>query len=335
MPSTDGRVVQYINSATQLLMNRGHWIGTMPTYEVQTNNNMLTLPPQLATVEGLAVSRRPQSIVSRWYQWSRNGYGLGGKRGDGLNINFDVVAPLGNYPTFADINNPPVGLPNTDTHQIQVVTDLVEATGAQMLFMVLDGSTPPNYVRTVQGGVYADGVAVALPAASGLPGVTTSVPNGISKILAIQKPVTNGQIWIYDYDVQLATSTLIGSIEYFETRPSYPRYLLPIIQGANMCWIDVFGKAAFRPVVNPTDYLIIGNLEALTMGCMAVRAREEHNWQDYSLYMDGGVNSKTGSRITGAIQILQDELDANTPASEEATVNMTGVEFSSPVESLV
>jgi hypothetical protein len=102
-----------------------------------------------------------------------------------------------------------------------------------------------------------------------------------------------------------------------------------------MCWIDVFGKAAFRPVVNPTDYLIIGNLEALTMGCMAVRAREEHNWEDYSLYMDGGVNSKTGSRITGAIQILQDELDANTPASEEATVNMTGVEFSSPVESLV
>lgn len=329
---SDIRVIQYINSACQRLITRGHWIGTVQTYTVRTDSKnvsgqTLTLPPQFATIEGIAVCRSPLNIRPWWYMWNNNGWGI--TRSSDTTQCASQAIMLGNFCTFAEL--PATGL------RIRFQCDLVQDVGKTAIVFGYDGNG--NWIRTVQGGVMADGEVIAL---SQTPG-TLSV-NSFSQVTDIQFPVVNttgiqtpsrvSQAWLYSFDG--TTNTMIGQYQWWETRPSYRRYVIPVFQGAPVTnpSIDLVGKMNFIPVSNPNDYLSIPNLEAVRLGCMAVKAEEEHLWDEAAIMWEGKRDQNGKIIREGAITILENELQHFNGDAEQPSL-VVGNSYIEPIEQLL
>lgn len=176
--------------------------------------------------------------------------------------------------------------------------------GQPVLLLGYDNATPPNWIRTVQNGVWADGEIVLMAQGAG----TTSL-NTFSKLTAIQlgflgTPL-NGQSWLYAGSV--ATGTLLSNYNWWEQSPQYQRYQVPFIN-STISTVQLIGKNAFIPVAKSSDYLPVGCLAAVKLGCRAIKAEEESDLVTASLCWDGGTDPKTKVTVRGAIQELDSEL---------------------------
>lgn len=265
----DQRVTQIINSATQMLLPRGHWRGTTPRYSVSITNQIFTLPPQFATIEKIAVARWPTALRTGWYEFSPSGYGIVNDPTTAEPwINTDQVLFRGNACTFRDLSG-------TVGNKIKLKSDVATDNGVQVLVLGLDSNG--NYIRTENPpNVWSDGELISLSQ------VGTLSTHTFSQITGIQKPITAGQIWLYENDG--ITDTLSGHYQYWETNPFYNRYLVPIIPN-QATQIDLVGKLDFFPVRAPTDWLLIGNLEGLKLGCLAVRRIEENKIEEAATFL--------------------------------------------------
>jgi hypothetical protein len=300
---SDPRCTTYINIGTSRIMTRGHWWGTCPSYRVSVTSQIFTLPPQFANIEKIAVCQHPVGLRNLWYSYNNNGPGVvNDPTAAAPNTCNSQALFRGTACTFKDI----VGT----TSKLKVVCDVAADVGTNVLLLGYDANG--NWLRTQVLGVWQDGEVVTLAQSPG----TISV-NTFSRITDIQKPVTKGQIWLYEQDG--VTNPLIANYAYWESNPQYQRFLLPTISGTST-QIDLVGKLSYRPVTNPTDYLLIGNLEAVRLAAMSVKASEEHNFTEAGILMEGGA-SKSGIVVEGAIPILQAELqhytgDGATPSIE-------------------
>lgn len=321
---TDTRCLQYANSACQLLVPKLHSLGTVLNYTValtdpHIQNQSLTLPPQFANLEGIAICRRPTMVRSVWNLY--NGQGPGIRRNSDTNwCQGDAAQFIGTYPSFKDV---PSG-----GGRIRLQCDVSNDVGVQVLILGLD--TAGNVVRTPKAGVWSDGELVSLAQSTGtLSGTTFSV------VTDLQIPTgRSGQIWMYSYDG--STNTLIGQYQSWETRPAYRRYLIPILpnQTQSVPYVDIIGKLEFIPVRVATDYLSIGNIQAVILAAMSVRSAEEHFWAEAAMYLNGGM-TKQGIPFQGATQILQEEL-ANINGAEQPSIEVIQApDGSSAVEQLL
>lgn len=268
----DARLVKMVNEAQQRLLTKGLWHGTFGRFRICTENQCITLPPQIATIESAAVSGEVVSMRDTWWEFLDNGFGpmVGtsgcASCGDGNNVGGGLGVGIyrGRFCTFKDIQ--PTG------KKLNVVCDLSSDVGKEVLLLGYDDNG--NWIRTDQGGTIKDGELVAFAQSGG-----TTTTNNFSSINDIQLPDDmDGQSWLYEYSVAATTRRLIGKYEYFETRPNYARYLFPSVCTRtcddNACCqtpIDIVGKLEFIPVVNDTDYLIIGNIPALKELMVAIK----------------------------------------------------------------
>lgn len=306
LKSSDQRVIDIINLAQERLLSEGHWWNTIAKYSISVTNQLFSLPPQFATIEQIAVCSEPINLRNNWYEFNPGGpWVFNDPTAAQPNVCSGNQALFrGTFPTAKDI---------VSGNKIYAQCDVADDVGATILVLGIDSAG--NRVRTKVLGVWQDGETIAL---SQTPGTLSSTT--WSKITDIQKPVTNGQCWI----VQASSPTvIISTMEYFETRPSLPRYLLPTTFNV-ATQIDLIGKLAFIPVVNPTDYLIIGNLPALKLACQAIKYEEEQMMGQATLYMYGGIDPKTKIKVTGAVQCLQSELAHYRGSGEVASIQVTG-----------
>jgi hypothetical protein len=305
--SSDARVVQYVNSATERLLARGHWFGCTPRFVVSVTSQLLSLPPQFATIEKVAVSQCPVTLRNQWYEHGEWGAGIVNDPTPTSQNTCNTQALFrGTSPLFQDITAP--------GFKIRAQCDVADDINVPVLYLGYDVNG--NWVRTKTAGIWNDGETILL---SQTPG-TLSV-NTWSKITDIQVPFRAGQMWTYQIDN--LTNPIISHHQFWETRPNYPRYLIPTIAGT-ATQVDLIGKLAFIPVVNPTDYLLIGNLEALGLACMSVKLEEEFNFSMSAICMDGGKDPKSGVMVTGAIGLLNAELDHYQGSGYVPTINVTG-----------
>lgn len=267
IPTTDTRLVDYVNEATQRLLHKGHWWGSMAKLQLNATAGLITLPPQVATIEKVAVSAVPIPVRDFWYEFMENGWGVR----DSLS-GTDESLYRGHYPCFADITGV--------NKKVKVICDLATDVGREVLILGFDENQ--NWVRTLQGGVMADGEVVLLAQTPGT--LSTKLFTAISDI---QPPQTSGvsdldgQWWLYEYDTTLLTSRQIGAYQYWETSPSYPRYLFPTVPTTVAgTTVEALCKLEFIPVHNDTDYLIIGNIAALKLECLSLKAEEEGRYEE-------------------------------------------------------
>lgn len=295
------RFASHVNEACQRLLPMGKYWSTYSTWATALTSQFFSLPPYLDTLEAIILGASVLPIHDLLYQWISGGWGLRDQtlpNGSGVSEALNV----GNFPTFVDVIPP--GSTSTGS-QLTIKCDVAEDVGTAVLLLGYDNSTPPNWIRTKQGGVWKDGEVVLMAQGAG----TTSI-NTFSRLTAIQlgTPGTplNGQSWLYAGSV--ATGTLLSNYQYFENTPSYQRYQVPFIN-STISTINVVGKNAFIPVINPTDYLSVGCLAAVKLGCRAVKAEDESDWVTANLLWNGGVDPKTKQRIIGAKDELEKELD--------------------------
>lgn len=279
---TDLRFRDLLNEGQERLLIEGHYAGTTAPFRFCATDGCITFPPQIETLETIAVCGVPGRIRTQWYEFLEGGWGMrsqqtnttssggcacsGGGAGGGC---MAEAIDRGRFPVFGDI----VG---TDK-KLTFICDLPGDVGKEVLALGYDQNG--NWIRTTQGGIVKDGEIIILAQGAG----TTSV-NFFSVVTGIQfNTPKDGQVWLYEYNTTTLQSRMIGKYEYFETRPNYRRYLFPSIRSGisdpltgacSQTIVQGIAKLSFIPVKDDTDYLTIPCLPALKDMLMALNHAE-------------------------------------------------------------
>lgn len=294
--TTDSRVADYINEATRRLLYEGKWVGTYGRFLICTDGNesdsIITWPRWLETIETVAVNDYPGVVRNQWYEWLDSGPRiLDSERHIGLNL-----VDRGEAATTSDI------VKTGNPKKIKVYSVGAEAGGLTVVVHGEDWSGNPIYTSSVPG----ESIAIAQAG--------TLSTNQFSRITGVQKSTTTSVVKLFEYDTVTATERQIAYYDPDETRPWYRRSIIPGLQNMSTCEdcasgrkVEVVGKLRFIPVVNNTDYILIGNLPALKLAVMAIRKEEADLIGEANAYMYGG-QLPNGQNVIGAVPLLQKEL---------------------------
>lgn len=317
MCASDSRIAALANEAIERLITEGHWWGTTQKFRICATEGCLTMPPQIASVERAAICKTPVSVHDQWFEFLPNGAGLRDSDGCWQEANYQ-----GQFPTFADI----IGT----NKKIRFVCDLATDVAKQVLALGYDENG--NWIRTIQGASMLDGELITLAQSPGA--LSTSL---FTNITDLQFPSNmDGQTWLYEYNTTDGLQRMLGHYEYWETRPSYARYLFPSIKqncGSATCTqtsVEIIGKLEFVPVVKDTDYLLIGNIPAMKEMMVAInKAENEADGEKANNIILKGLSVAKG--------ILDKELSHYLGDGREIGINIVGqcLAGAEPVETLL
>ena len=265
MSSTDSRVLGYINEAQERLMYKGKWPGTYVRYAIKNSNGLITWPRQLETIESVIVKETPGVVRNEWFEFLESGPGLLDKDGgDAL-----TLLDRGEAVIFSDIG----GLSST----LRIYTTLTSDAGKEVLFQGYDQNG--DWIRTLYDGNYIDGEYVTLTA------TFVDTTSQFTAVAGVQKPVTEGNVKVYEYISADDSIRLIANYQPTEQRPVYRRSLIPGIPDDNTTRnVTVVGKLRFLPTVNDTDWLYIGYEAAIKEMVMSIRKAEMNLPQEAEIY---------------------------------------------------
>ena len=288
--STDSRVAQYGNEAQARLLPKGKWVGSYQLYKIcVTNENCVTWPRQVETIETYAICECPGTIFNQWFEFLANGPGIL-KNTDGCGKSL-IDAGEG-FVTFQDIV--PKG------KKIRVLADVSEAATARILLQGYDDNN--KWIQTQDSGAWIDGEYVAITSVG-----ATSV-NNFSALVRVIKPLTNSNVRLFDFNPVDGMLIPIAVYEWDETLPSYRRSKIPGMANAASCCstdncnsksLHAMVKLRHIPVSRPNDFFVLGNVGALKLMVQAI-LKEERN-----LFAEARAYEKQ------AVQILQEELESN------------------------
>ncbi len=292
---------QFVNAATQrLLLARESgdtgWWGTWArmVFNVAKTDPFITLPREVARLINVDICRSPVNVQNEFYEFLSFGIGLQDPRTQtGRCRNRDCllaeVYDRGSYPSFIDL---------AANRILRVYITDVRDIGARILVQGTD--TSDNPIISLDGtddilGVMLDGT---------MPFVDSPTMNSLT---GIQKAVTAGPVRFYQVDPNTGTQELILTMEPSEESAGYRRYFLGGLPknccdpGSTTATVQVTGmaKLEFVPVRVDTDYLLIGNIEALIAECESIR---------YSTMDMPTAKQMAQERHGQAIRLLQGEL---------------------------
>lgn len=265
--STDVKVRDAVNEAQRRLLNRGRWWGTYQTIQLCVTDGCLTWPRQVAHVEKLNICNTPVPVRNGWYETLENSAGQ--LPGDGCG-QLQAV-PRGTSPFFSDI----LGLNKTlrvyPTHQSDV--------GKRILFQGYDQNM--IWIRTEETvgttTTWIDGFYITLA----MPFVDS--PMAVRAITGVpKKDITNELVRVYEHDTVLGTDRALAIYEPSETTPCYVRSFIDPLCAARcgttcsqIRSVTALVKLAFIPAMVDTDFLIIGNLDALELMVQSIKERRD------------------------------------------------------------
>lgn len=145
----------------------------------------------------------------------------------------------------------------------------------------------------------------------------TMSPMIVTHIGGVQKDITFGDVLLYQVDATTGATVLLSRYSPTDQNPTYRRYYLNNLpcscepcRPTNPCVTPVqpvtnipvtaLCKLEFVPVAYDTDWLIIGNREAMNEECKAIR------YCDMDTAQGAGLEQKSHRR---AIQLLNQELE--------------------------
>lgn len=273
--ATDPVIISYLNQATEVMMNRGKWVGTFQRYRICADHTgCITWPRQVETIEAWATCGCPGIIRNQWFEFDQNGPGLAESCcGIGMQL-----LDRGDACTFSDIR----GI----NKKIKVYADVAEDAAAVITIQGYDENS--QWIRTVVLGNYIDGEQVSI--VLGAPVTSTNIFTSITGVL---KPTTNGIVRLYELTPVTLVQRPIAVYEPSETRPIYRRSMVPHMDGCcteedeDECpkhQVTVMAKLQYLPVALDNDWLLISNLMALKWMVMSIKKAEQNLVTDSQLY---------------------------------------------------
>lgn len=282
------RYTSYVNAACRKIFFSGkNFFDLTQRFVMCVSNGCLTLPRQVACIEAMWVCNQPITLRNQWLEYLDSGPWLQTPEGrrctesNGASIgcfgrfwcNFGNGYDRGTACTFADIR----GL----NKKIRVYADVAESDDAQILLQGYDENN--IWIRTEVGGEWIDGEYVDI---STTPANSTKF---FSNLTAAIKPVTNGNVRLYEYNNDTTDQRAIAVYEPTEINPSYRRMLVPGLDNARCCDCDedddecepvqvtAIARLEYVPVSHDNDWVIPGNPDAVGEMMQSVRAGEMHN----------------------------------------------------------
>lgn len=259
----------------------GKWTGTTARLRICTTaTGCLTWPRQIETIEAFQVCNIAGTIRNGWYEFSQQGPGL-------LNADsswYNNLIDRGTLPTF--------DTPDSKTAKVAVSAEVAEAAGARILLRGYDQTGA--WIRTLDGGSYIDGEYVAITF-----GATTYSTRLFSAITGVIKPVTNGPVRLFQYDVP--TAAIVKQLAYYEPTEEVPIYrasLLPGLATRRGCppqtncgcrsedatQVTVMAKLRHIDVADDNDFLVLGCEAAFVLGAQAVLKERRNLWTEAQQY---------------------------------------------------
>lgn len=275
---TDPMIVEYVNQATETIMNRGKWVGTWQRLKMcLSHTGCVTWPRQISTVEAFAVCSCPGVIQNEWYEFDQNGPGVVDS-GDDVGLR---LIDRGTACVFEDI----IGV----NKKVKVYADVAEDAAAVITIQGYDENF--QWIRTQVLGVWIDGEQVAI--VSGAPVTSTNIFTSITGVL---KPETNGPVRLYELTPVTLVQRPIAVYEPSETRPVYRRSIIPNLGNMNGCCttededecprqqVTIMAKLQYIPVAIDNDWLLISNIMALKWMIKSIVKAEQNLVTDSELY---------------------------------------------------
>ena len=283
-----------LNEATDILIQRGDWPGTVVPIRVQVNNGCVVWPRYVGRVRKINRCNMPLKVGNLWWdfvdhenylgwQGAPFAWGNGGNVGSSYRhgAHHGTLSNQGRVPTYNDV-------PGGNPVYIRAYALGQADVGKTVTIFGLDGNGQPLRHQDPSSGLWMDGVIVTL-----------SVPFGstsmyVQRIDAVIKDQTQFRVPIYSYDP--ITNTLLDLAIYdpSETNPSYAKDRL-ISSGHASCrcpfTVIALVKLAFVPVVDDTDYVLIPSTMALKQAIQAVKYGESGDAQNFSIYLQSAVNT--------------------------------------------
>lgn len=266
--SDDARVAAYVNESQERLILRGKWVGCYMRYRVCLNNGCITWPREIETIEAFAVCDWPGPVRNEWFEFNENGFGL---LTDG-SCPGNTLIDRGEACSFDDITKGKID------RKIKVYSDVAEAEDGSARITLQGYDENGNWIRTFVGGAWIDGEQVTMNTTG-----TLSTKN-FSSLVSVLKPVTLGNIRLYEYETTGGTNfRSLAIYEPDETRPLYRRSLVPGL-GSECCVspvdsengscnkssVTVLAKLRHIPVAADNDWLMLRSPSAIRLGVMAI-----------------------------------------------------------------
>ena len=258
------RIAAVTNEAQQRLIfagrDAGFWQGWQKVrFSVSPIAPYITLPREFARIINMAVGEQPIYIQNEFYEVLPGG--VGPMPDSSCNDWCGTVAGYerGVWPTSIDLMPP--------NQQVRVYVTDARDIGTRILIVGLDQNG--NEIYSQDGLQTVTGFYITFN--------TPFVDNGfeVSKITGIVKPVTYGDVLIYQVDQTTGVEVLLSRYKASETNPAYRRYFiapLPACCSTGTPFnVTAIAKMEYIPVIRDTDFLVIGNIPALTEMVQALR----------------------------------------------------------------
>lgn len=273
-------LASYCNEAIQtLLQSSGDegWWGTFATmvFNVDPNEPYITVPREVARLEQIDVCRTPVVINNSFYEFLQFGCGLERQRPDcagQINARCGCQDNVQGYdrltvPTMRDI---------TPGNKLRIYMTNGADTGKRIFFQSKDGNDKPIY--TMDRGVPQNGFFMTLD--NMVPFIES--PMTLNSIQNVTKDNTVGEVQVYGINPSTTAQTLLSTYAPNETTPCYRRYFLSNLPSKccdcdspdGVVQVTAIVKLEFIPVYADTDFLLIGNLDALKNECQSIRYDE-------------------------------------------------------------
>jgi len=257
------RIAAAVNDAQQRLIfagrDAGWWQGWVKVrFAVTPTNPYITLPRELARIINMAVCDQPIYIHNEFYEVLPGG--IGPLPSSALCADWcGTVAGYerGIWPTKVDLV--------TTNQRLRVYTTDTRDNGGRIFIIGLDQNG--NEIYSQDGLVNNTGFYLNFAAPF------TDSAFDVKEIKAVVKPMTFGDILLYQVDQTTGVGVLLSRYLASETNPAYRRYYLTPMNVACCSSFNVtaLAKVEYIPAIRDTDPLIVGNIPALTEMVQALR----------------------------------------------------------------
>lgn len=265
-----------VNAATQRILfakemnDSGPWgAWAEVAFNISRDQPVATMGREIARIEAMDICKHPIPIQNQFFEYLR--FGFGRRPNHWTRCGPMQAYDRGTVPTFCSIE------PN---RIIRVYPGDPGDVDKRTLVQGLDNNSQKVY--SLDNEVLVDGLFVALQ----LPFVDVAL-NGATmlwqKITGIQKDETLAPVTYFQVDPDTGEQSEIAKLEPSEVVSNYRRYYIenlprnccnPTDPTSTTVQVTALAKLEFIPVKNDTDYLLIGNMEALINECQAVRYSE-------------------------------------------------------------
>lgn len=263
------RFAYLVNASVRRIERRGDWAGTIAPVQVCATRGCVSFPRYVGHVRKVNLCNRELPVKNPWYQFIEQRSWRCGSWQPHLSGEA-VLFANGFAPTYSDVWG--------DGRLIRAYPRVREDIGKTVRIFGVDNDNQP--LRTNNNdGTWSDGIVITLTDPFG------STSTYVRRIDRVVKEVTQGQVFLFGYDVANDALEDLAIYDPGETSPSYERFKLnqgfagaPQTTCSPCCAtarsIIALVKLKVIEARFDTDWVIIDNLEALKFMVQSVRAAE-------------------------------------------------------------